>query len=211
MKLNKRQKIILGLLLASFSIGALAYGHLPEQVAIYWSAAGFPRGYIGRLGGAFLLPAVSLCLYLLFYFGRKADRRRKNIGRASKDFENFEIAVQALLLYMFGLILVWNLVHPIDLARWLSPAIGLVYITLANIVARAQPNWTIGIKTAGTLKSQESWRKTHRLARWLLYGCGFMTLYGIILPEHVFWFALAPVVLTAAICVVYSGLVAKSR
>lgn len=209
MKLNKRQKIILGLLLASFTVGALVYGQLPDRVAIYWSARSFPRGYIGRLGGAFLLPMASLCLYLLFYFGRKVDRRRKNVGRVSKDLEIFEIAVQSLLLYMFILTLVWNLIYPIDVARWLAPGIGVVYVALGNMIVAAKPNWTIGIRTPWTLKSQKSWHKTHQLARWLLYGCGFMTLYGVILPDHVFWFVLVPIVATAITCFIYSYFAAK--
>lgn len=203
-KLNKRQKIVLALLLASFTTGALVYGQLPDQVAIHWTAAGFANGYVGRLGGAFLLPLLSLCIYSLFYIARKVDRRRKNVGSARKDFENFEITVQALLLYSFYLMLWWNLVYPFDITRYLAPAIGIVFFTFANIIAQAQRNWTISIRTPWTIKSKLSWQKTHQLARWLLYGCGFMTLYAVILPEHAFWFILAPILVVFVVCMVYS-------
>ncbi len=211
MKLNQRQKIILGILLASFIIGALAYSQLPTKVAIHWMSNGFPQGYTNRFWGAFLLPLTSLALYLLFYLGRKMDRKRSNVGRASKDFENFEIIVQAVLLYLFILILWWNTIYPIDVARWLSPGIGLVYIAFGNLIVKAMPNWTIGIRTPWTLKSSTSWRKTHRLARWLLYSCGFLTLYGMILPQLAFWFVLLPVILTAIICIIYSYFASEPR
>lgn len=208
-KLNKRQKIVLGLLLASFATGALVFSQLPDQVAIHWTAIGFADGYVSRFWGAFLLPLLSLSMYLLFYTARKLDRRRENVARASKDFENFEIAVQAVFLYTFYLILWWNLVYPFEIMRYLAPAIGIVFYTFANIIAQAKPNWTISIRTLWTLKSKLAWQKTHQLARWLLYACSFLTLYAVILPSHAFWFILLPVVLTAVTCVIYSYAVYK--
>ncbi len=211
MKLNKRQKIILSLLLASFATGALVFSQLPEQVAVHWKPNSFADGYVSRFWGAFLLPMLSLCLYLLFYSARKFDIRRKNVGSAKKDFENFEIAVQALLLYAFYLVLWWNLVYPFDITRYLAPAVGIVFFAFANIIAQAQPNWTISIRTPWTMKNKLSWQKTHRLARWLLYGCGFMTLYAVILPEHAFWFILAPILVVFVISIIYSYVIYRSH
>ncbi len=66
MKTKNTQILIIGLILASFLIGAYLYPHMPEKMASHWDANGREDGYISRFWGIFLMPVISTILFLVF-------------------------------------------------------------------------------------------------------------------------------------------------
>ena len=64
---------------------------------------------------------------------------------------------------------------------WLAIALGLLMIYLSNFFGKIQPNRTYGLKIWWTLKDDEVWRATHRMASyWGVAGGAIMLLGGIL-------------------------------
>jgi len=54
--------------------------------------------------------------------------------------------------------------------------LGVLLIVLGIPMSKIQPKWFVGIRTPWTLTSELSWRKTHRLGRWVFIVAGVIFL-----------------------------------
>src|ERR1035437_418484 len=78
LKLSLKSEIVpIILVLASWLFAIYFYIHFPAQVVTHWGFEGRPNGYMGKIGGAFLLPAIITGLYLFFLALPWADPRRE--------------------------------------------------------------------------------------------------------------------------------------
>jgi len=50
-----------------FLIGIYFYPQIPEQMAIHWNISGVADGYSSKVWGLFLVPLISIGLFLLFF------------------------------------------------------------------------------------------------------------------------------------------------
>jgi uncharacterized membrane protein len=60
------QTLILCLIPASFLLGEFLYPQLPERMASHWNASGNVNGYMSKILGFFLMPVISVILFLVF-------------------------------------------------------------------------------------------------------------------------------------------------
>ncbi|MDD5082760.1 MAG: SdpI family protein, partial [Dehalococcoidales bacterium] len=83
---------------------------------------------------------------------------------------------------------------------------GILLYYCGILVANAQRNWFVGIRTPWTLSSDRVWEKTHRLGGRLFKAAGVLALLGIFLPGYAILFILIPAVVIAFWTIVYSYL-----
>ncbi|MCD6368158.1 MAG: DUF1648 domain-containing protein [Candidatus Aenigmarchaeota archaeon] len=61
----RNELIVLIIIFISFAVGVYFYPQMPEQVASHWNAQGEVNGHMPMFWGIFLMPLISLGLFLL--------------------------------------------------------------------------------------------------------------------------------------------------
>ena len=79
-RINKQKIISIFILLISFILAAYFYSELPDEIPIHWNAEGEADGYGSKEFGLFLIPAISVIIYLLMMYVPKIDPLRKNMN-----------------------------------------------------------------------------------------------------------------------------------
>ena len=210
-KIRYMQWLSLVVVIMSFVVAIWAYPQLPEQVASHWNAAGEVNGHMSRFWGAFLMPVITLAMWPVMVLVPIIDPKAKNITKFKEEFDRFILAMFLFLFYIYYLTLAWNFGQRFDLGQMMVPAMGLLFIFIARMVRRAEPNYTIGIRTPWTLANETVWRKTHELA-WKLFGvAGLITMASYFCPEYAMMVVLISVIGASVISIVYSYLVYRNE
>ena len=179
--MSTRNTLIITLLLiaaqAVFSIAV--YNQLPVQMASHWGVNDQVNGTLARFWGAFLMPIISLCMLGLFLLIPGIDPHKANIAQFRGPFNLFIVLMTAFLTYVHGLTIAWNLGFTgFQMTTALLPALGLLFIFLGYLLAKAKRNFFIGIRTPWTLSSDTVWDKTHALGSKLFIACWIIALFG---------------------------------
>lgn len=188
----------------AFLVGIYAYPLLPARVASHWNAAGAVNGYMSVGWGAFLVPCIMALLLVVFAVARRIDPKRENIAQFGSTYDWFVEGVLLFLLYLYFLTLALNVGVQLAITQWISLGFGGLIIAVGATLKRAQPNWTLGIRTPWTLSDETVWRRTHAAAGSWFELSGVIALVGFLLPAGAFALVLAPVLISAIAAVVYS-------
>ncbi|SHN79640.1 SdpI family protein [Desulfitobacterium chlororespirans] len=175
-------KVISGILvIINIIIGSWAYPRLPEQVPSHWNFAGQVDGYSGALTGAFLLPLITLGVYILFWLIPRIDPQKANYLKMGRVFWIVSTTLVVFLSLMYWGTIAVALGYLETLPRWYFSGIGIIFILLGNYFGKIKFNYTFGIRTPWTLANEEVWAKTHRFAGpiWIIGGI-LMVLAGVL-------------------------------
>jgi uncharacterized membrane protein len=209
--MRKKQIIIFAIIFTSFIIGLFLYQKMPEKMASHWDFRGEVDDYLSRFWGLFLMPLLSLGLFLLFLFIPRMDPLKENVEKFRKYFDNFIVLVILFLFYLYLLTIFWNLGKRFSLIQFLAPALAVLFYYAGVLVTNAKMNWFIGIRTPWTLSSERVWEKTHKIGGKLFKVVGIISLLGIIFPRQAIFFILFPVIFVAFYSFVYSYLEYKKE
>ena len=202
--MRKINILILLIILISFAVGWYLYPLMPERMASHWNVRGEVDGYMLKFWGLFLMPIVALVIFLLFLLIPRIDPLKKNIEKFRKYFDWFVLLIILFLLYIYKLSILWNFGWRFDMGQVLAPAFALLFYYTGILIAHAERNWFVGIRTPWTLTNEVVWRKTHQLGGKMFKTSGLICLLGIILPAFAFWFILTPIIFTTIYTIVYS-------
>src|ERR1700690_2280853 len=179
--MSTRNTLILTFLLMAAQVvfSVAVYNALPADMASHWGVNDQVNGSISRFWGAFLMPVMSIGLLGLFLLIPGIDPHKANIAQFRGAFNLFIVLMIAFLTYVHGLSIAWNLGFTgFQMSTALLPALGLLFIFLGYMLAKAKRNFFIGIRTPWTLSSDTVWDKTHALGSKLFIACGIMALLG---------------------------------
>ena len=204
MKTKNIQILIIGLILVSFLIGAYLYPYMPEKMASHWDANGSVDGYMPKLWGLFLLPAITAILFLVYMLIPKIDPLKGNIEKFRGHFDVFILLLFVFLFYVHMLTMLWNLSYRFNIIQLLTPAFGLLIYYAGIMMENAKQNWFIGVRTPWTLSSEVVWDKTNKLAGKLFKVAGVLAAMGLIFPKYAIFLILVPVILAAVYPIIYS-------
>jgi len=201
-----KKSIIFALLivLASFGASAYFYPQMPETVASHWDINGEANGYMSKFWGLFLMPIISLAIFLFFLAIPKIDPLKSNIEKFRKYFDAFIVVFLLFFLYVHLLTVVWNLGVGFNMAQLMSPAFGVLFYYCGVLMEKAKQNWFIGFRTPWTISSAEVWDKTHRAGGALFKISGIIALGGLILPASAFYLVIFPILFFSLYITVYS-------
>jgi len=201
----RRSSVIILLIILAFFIAALyLYPQMPDEMASHWNFRGEVDDYLPKFWGLFLMPIISLGLFLLFLLIPKIDPLKANIAKFRKYFDGFIVFIIVFLFYIYLLSIAWNLGKRFDMSQMMVPALGILFYYCGILVENAKRNWFIGIRTPWTLSSEKVWEKTHKIGGKLFKVTGLITLLGIFFPNYAFYFILVPVLLAAFYTITYS-------
>ncbi|MFH1637173.1 MAG: SdpI family protein [Candidatus Woesearchaeota archaeon] len=202
--MKKTIAISLIIIAVSFAVAFCFYSKMPGLMASHWNSKGEVDGYMPQFWGLFLMPLVSLGMFLLFVFIPRIDPLKKNIRKFIGYYHGFIVVMLSFLLYIYLLTIFWNLGFSFNMTRLLLPALAVLFYYVGVMVSHAKRNWFIGIRTPWTLSSDRVWEKTHRVGGRLFKYSSAIIFLGLFFDQYAILFILVPVLGTALYTVVYS-------
>jgi len=198
--------IVLFLILVATIAGLLLWNQLPDQMASHWNVNDEVDGYMPKFWGVFMMPLVTLGLFLLFLVIPNIDPNKANIAEFRESFNLFIVLFVVFMLYIHALTLAWSLGYTgFRLSTAMLPAMGLLFIFIGFMLRKAKRNFFIGIRTPWTLSSDTVWEKTHRLGAVLFMASGALAFLGGLFGGTVaFWMLFVPLIGSVIFLLVYS-------
>jgi hypothetical protein len=154
--------VVVGILLGAF---ALARG-LPAPI---------PPSWLGPPMVAFLLPAAVAAIDVLLrsLSRRPLDGQPVADGPTTTDAIVARVAVFVVAVHAAVLAGLLGLVPGGDWPMRIVPLLlGLVMVSIGNLLPRTRPNLAIGIRTRRTLADRASWMALHRAAGYVVVAAG---------------------------------------
>jgi uncharacterized membrane protein len=207
LNMNKLKTTAVIIIVLAFLVGIFSYSYLPAQIATHWNAQGEVNGYMGKFWGIFLVPIISIALFLLFILLPRIDPLKKNYKKFMTYYDSFILIFIIFMFYIYLLTLLWNFNIKPNMNIAIIPALGFLFIYIGIILKNVKRNWFIGIRTPWTISNDKVWDKTHKLGSKLFIASGIIALLGIFFPNYMIWFILVPVIASAIICFVYSYII----
>lgn len=204
--MKKTNLIILFIIAVAFALAFYFYPQMPDQIASHWNTQGNVDNYIPKFWGLFLMPLISLGIFLFFLLIPKIDPLKKNIEKFRKYFDWFIVLIIAFLFYIYLLSLFWNLGYEFDIGIMMIPAIAVLFCFIGIMLKQAKRNWFIGIRTPWTLSNSIVWGKTHKLGGKLFKISAIISLIGLFYRGYAIWFVLIPALISVLYLIIYSYL-----
>ncbi|WP_339063883.1 SdpI family protein [Tepidibacillus marianensis] len=209
--MRKSDWILILLILSTFITGIALYSHMPDQVPIHWNLKGEVDGYAGKFQGTFMMPFLSLGMFLLFLFLPKLDPRKANYQDFRKTYEIILWAIQLFLIVIYYLTMYHAMVPAKDIPKYLQISfvvpllVSILFIVLGNYMGKVKDNFFVGFRNPWTLSSKEVWYKTHRLGGKLFVISGILGIIGVFFGGTVaFILLLVPIILSSIVTMAYS-------
>lgn len=177
---------------------------MPAKMASHWNIRGEVDGYMSKFWGLFLMPLISVGMFLLFVLIPKIDPLKANIEKFRKYFDGFIVLVMIFLFYIYLLTIFWNIGLRFNMGQLMIPAMAILFYYCGILIENAKRNWSIGIRTPWTLSNEKVWDKTHQLGGKLFKIVGIVAFLGIIFPNYAFFLILFPVIAVSIYTVIYS-------
>lgn len=176
MRFDRTDIVCLALIVLHFALVAFFYAELPDPVPSHWNAQGEVDGFTPKPWGAWMLPFVTLGLYLLFKVipwispqGFRMESFIKIVGILKLTLVFFMFVIGATVIFAAK-------EADFDPGQIILPGIGVLFIILGNYMGKLRKNFFIGIRTPWTLANDEVWTKTHRLGGWCFVLAGLVLL-----------------------------------
>lgn len=202
--MSKAKTSALFLVVLSFTIAVYVYPLMPDLMASHWDFSGEVNGYMPKLWGLFLLPAMSFFLFGLFLLIPKIDPLKANVAKFQKYFDGFILVFELFFLYIYLLTISWSLGYRFDMTAVMMPALAMLFYYLGIMIGKAERNFFIGIRTPWTLSSDSVWKKTHAKGGKLFKAAAVLTALGFFFPPYAFFLMFVPIISISIYLTVYS-------
>ena len=196
--------ITLLIILATFVLGVALYPHLPAHLATHWNMQGNVNHFTPKFWSVFGLPFIMIGIAALFLLIPLIDPLKKNIAVFRPYFDLFVVLLMLFLFYAYLLVIIWNMGNHFNMNEALVPALGALFYYIGVLMAHAQPNWFVGIRTPWTLSNTTVWRDTHRLGGRLYKIAGLIAVLGFFVPQYALWVAVIPLLIVSLFLIIYS-------
>lgn len=193
-----------GIVLLTAVASALAAPELPAEMAIHFDASGDPDGYVDRPLALASMPLLATGLVALFAAIPRVDPLGENIAEFRGAYDALAVGTIALLAYVHGLVLAYNLGTEFDVTVAVAPAVAAVYYLAGHLLSRAERNWFVGLRTPWTLSDERVWTRTHERVAPLFKLAGVVALVGVVVPSLAIYLLVGPVAVAALAGTVYS-------
>ena len=194
-----------------FAIGFYAYPLVQTdgmgQIITHWGINGQPNGWMDRSVGVFLVPILTLIIYLGLLAIPYIDVYQKNIAEFSQQFWGFKVILVFVMAAIYLATLIPNLGYwkGFDPLLIIVPAVSLLFFYVGYMLNFTKRNFFIGVRTPWTLTDEKVWEKTNRLAGQMFWICGALTLISLATTGDArLAIIIVPLMLTAVVAVVYS-------
>jgi uncharacterized membrane protein len=198
--------LVLFMIITATVVGVLLWNRLPDQMASHWNVNDQVDGYMSKSWGVFMMPLITLGMFVLFLVVPSIDPLKANIAQFRDAFNMFIVLIVAFMLYIHALTLAWSLGYDdFKMSTSMLPAMGLLFIFIGFMLRKAKRNFFIGIRTPWTLSSDTVWDKTHQLGAILFMASGVLAFIGGIFGGMTaFWSLFVPLIGSTLFLLIYS-------
>ncbi len=187
---NNKWKIIISSAIIFLPIiaGLILWGRLPDELVTHWGVNGEPDGWSSKPFAVFFLPLFLLAIHWLCLFVTSFDKKNANQNKKAMSIVFWICPAISLLtnsaVYAAALGAEFNI-------SAIAPVLcSFMFIIIGNYMPKIKQNSTLGIKVPWTLKDEETWNKTHRLAGKLWVLGGLIMLPVAFLPSLIAFISL---------------------
>lgn len=190
--------------MVSFLILLIILPRLPEQIPIHftmdWEVDQYgPKYFILLLG---IIPLL-VCLTYDWMEKREQMDGKPTLSKRGTKTTKAVLVLLALFVQWFTVLFAIRPESPYK--TLIKVAVGILLIGLGNYLPKIHKNYLLGIRTPWTLKSEMSWRKTHRLGGYLFVMIGMLYLVSSIIKTSIaFKITNGAMIIALVIIVVYS-------
>jgi uncharacterized membrane protein len=170
--MNIRRPLIVsaGLVLAMACLSLTAAHFLPGTVPLRFNGNGMPTRYGSLDVPLAIMPLAALLLTAIFAVLSQAEPRRDNlvasrVPYATRWIGGLLIIAAVHLWIIYTLVTTVRGAAPVDPERLFMALAGALIVIAGSQLARLRSNFMIGIRTPWTLSDDQTWQRTHRLAR----------------------------------------------
>lgn len=194
---------------------AVVYGRLPDQIAVHWNNAGIADNYLPKAIAAFGLPILFLALNVMLTKMRKVgDLKNESWSRANASLQIlvWTAPVLSVILVPVTLLLAMGMNIPIVMVG--SLLVGLALIYAGNYFPKTRQNSFVGIKLPWTLRDEDNWNKTHRLAGYVYVASGVLLIVSSFMLKNTtfyIWIYGVIIAILALFPTIYSYLLFKRK
>ena len=179
MKLSRIFVINLLFVVGMLALSIWAWRELPPNVRIptRFDFDGKPIAYMGKVGGLFLLPLLTLSIPLTdLIILPKTEPNQNNIKRSKRAYTAISIATVVFMAIVHVTIVLAAVEQTINTSNVIAIALGILMMIIGNYLTKIRRNYSFGFRTRWTLSSDLAWHKTHRWASWLtvIHGVAFI-------------------------------------
>jgi uncharacterized membrane protein len=157
----------------------------PSMTPNSWSFTGQINTYLPAWLSAFLLPSITIVIYLVFIFLPSFDPKLKVNEEFIHTYHHLKDIIIVYLLSIYFLRSFFILGYPLDLSLWILLLTACLFFYLAFILPKLPTNWFLGIRTPWTLSSKLVWKKTHLFSKKLFLGAAFLLALSSISPSYI--------------------------
>ena len=202
-KQNKKLLILTSLImLVPIVIGMLLWNKLPEQVPSHWDINGNVDTWSSKTATVFGFPSLLLGIHWVCVIASQADPKYKNYN--PKMFALVLWICPVMTLILNTIVYAVALGYQLRVEIIMPLLVGVMFITVGNLLPKCRQTYTMGIKLPWTLASEENWNKTHRFGAKVWVGCGIVTMASAILGS--FWLLIGVLLVAVAAPTLYSYL-----
>ncbi|MCD6523214.1 MAG: SdpI family protein [Candidatus Diapherotrites archaeon] len=206
--MEKKEWLIIVLLLSNFLIPIALYQVLPEKIPLHWNA----QNYVDSMGPKymiFLIPLLTVLIYCFLFYLPHISVYKRNIMRF---YENFGFTIRFAFVLLMTSIFYVVLLASLGFIFAVSQAVLLVLIPflfyISYTIRFTKRNFFIGIRTPWTLASEKVWKKTHLLGSKLLMLSSLFLFIGVY-DSNLILVSLLPLILSILFLVIYSFVLYK--
>lgn len=172
------------IIMLSALLALIVYPNMPDSMDSHWNFDNKVDGHMTKFWGLFLMPIVSLGMFLLFLALPLIDPLKKNIEKFRFYYNQFILVMITFMFYMNMVIMLWNFGFKFNMSSTLLPGIGAIMYFAGVLMKHAEQNWFIGIRTPWTLSNKKVWDKTHKLGSIIFRIVGVIILLSVFISEY---------------------------
>lgn len=190
------------IILFPIAVGIYFWDELPQTMVTHWSANGTPDGFSSKAFAVFvptlvIFAAHWICAVSMLLFSNYKKQSPKAVGFVLWIMPAVSVFCNAMM-YAAAFGAEWNI-------SVIAPVLfGLLFAVIGNYLPKVRQNAVFGIKLPWTLKNEENWNKTHRLAGKVWMVGGALQMLAAFVPKYAFAIFLVVLVLLVLIPTVYS-------
>ncbi len=211
MNTDWRKEVPHWLILAAVAVSAIVgLAQAPDQIPIHWNVKGEVDDWGSKWLGLLIGPTVATSIYVLMLFLPRLDPAKRNYQRFAGAYYALRLAILLMMAAIHAIVVVAALGIDVNVGLWIMLGVGALFVVIGWIMADIEPNWFVGVRTPWTLTSELSWKKTHRLARWVFMLAGSLfAIAGIYQQPWAMFVAIGAMVAGVLWLLVYSYIVWK--
>lgn len=177
LKNTKTAIFIIGLAILTWLI---SFAYLPDSIPMQYSVNGSVNWSANKYVAALIIIAVMIFCYLTFIFSTKKNQKRKKYSHIV-NLDHFFSSLTQGFLYIISLIIIFNALGQNISVNYIIPLVlAVIIIIVGNYLPKLPQNKSLGIKNKWTLKSEKTWKQTHRFTSRIYIIAGLIyLLFGV--------------------------------